>query len=278
MRRVLLIALLVPLAVAGWLAWKLSDIPSLEPWAGHVLPPAAVIVVHSHYDHAMDAPEVARRSGALLVGSESTANVGRGWGLEEARIRVPRGGERMPLGSFGVTLIGSEHFPHGVAMGEIGEPLVPPASALDYLEGGSFSVLIEHRSGTLLVQGSAGWRDGALAGREADVVLLGIGGLGSRAAAYRAAYWARVVEAVSPRMVIPIHWDDFTRSLDEAPAADAAVTRRFRVEHEIPGREGARRLALATRLVATAAAGGAASPAAGAAGGDRGRRSLVGRS
>src|SRR5262249_50257675 len=36
---------------------------------------AAVFPVHSHYDHAMDAPEVARRTGALLVGSESTANI-----------------------------------------------------------------------------------------------------------------------------------------------------------------------------------------------------------
>src|SRR5438128_1432793 len=32
---------------------------------------AAVIVTHSHYDHAMDAPEVARRTGAVVVGSES---------------------------------------------------------------------------------------------------------------------------------------------------------------------------------------------------------------
>jgi len=45
---------------------------------------AAVIPVHSHFDHAMDAPEVAERTGAMLVGSESTANIGRGWGLAAA--------------------------------------------------------------------------------------------------------------------------------------------------------------------------------------------------
>ena len=39
----------------------------------------AVIPVHSHHDHAMDAPQVAIETGALLVGSESTANIGRGW-------------------------------------------------------------------------------------------------------------------------------------------------------------------------------------------------------
>ena len=35
---------------------------------------AAVIVNHSHYDHVMDAPEVALQTSAILVGSESTAD------------------------------------------------------------------------------------------------------------------------------------------------------------------------------------------------------------
>lgn len=46
----------------------------------------AVIPLHSHYDHAMDAPRVARRTGAELFGSDSTADFARGWGLDEDRI------------------------------------------------------------------------------------------------------------------------------------------------------------------------------------------------
>jgi len=38
----------------------------------------AVIPLHSHYDHAMDAPAVARRTGASVYGLESTANIVRG--------------------------------------------------------------------------------------------------------------------------------------------------------------------------------------------------------
>lgn len=38
----------------------------------------AVFCMHSHYDHAMDAPIWVRGTGSHLVGSESTANVGRG--------------------------------------------------------------------------------------------------------------------------------------------------------------------------------------------------------
>jgi ribonuclease BN (tRNA processing enzyme) len=71
---------------------------------------AAVFPVHSHYDHAMDAPEVARRTGALLVGSESTANIGRGWGLPSARsasCAIARGSRSA---QFTVTPIASRHF------------------------------------------------------------------------------------------------------------------------------------------------------------------------
>jgi L-ascorbate metabolism protein UlaG (beta-lactamase superfamily) len=176
---------------------------------------AAVFAVHSHYDHAMDSPEVARRTGALLVGSESTANIGRGWGLAEERIRVVRPGEPMTFGAFRVTLLVSRHFPHGMAMGEIRAPLVPPARAFDYLAGESYSILIEHGGRRLLVQGSAGYVEGALQGPRAKVVLLGVGALSTQDDEYRRAYWREVVTAVGARRVIPIHWDDFTLPLDE---------------------------------------------------------------
>ena len=178
---------------------------------------AAVLVVHSHYDHAMDAPEVARRTGAVLVGSESTANIARGVGFPEDRIR--RYGEPLRFGAFEVTAIRSRHFPHGMAEGEITAPLVPPVRATDYLEGGSWSLLIRHPLGTALVQGSAGWVDGALAGQRADVVFLGVAGLGTKDDAYRQTYDREVVEAVGPRLVVPIHHDDFSVPLDDPPPA-----------------------------------------------------------
>jgi L-ascorbate metabolism protein UlaG (beta-lactamase superfamily) len=176
---------------------------------------AAVIPVHSHYDHAMDAPEVARRTGAMLVGSESTANVGRGDGLPEDRIRVVADGDTLTFGRFRVTMILSRHFPHGMAMGEIREPLRPPARATDYLDGGAYSIFIEHDGRTLLVQGSAGYIEGKLAGRQADTVFLGVAGLSQKDDAYRQAYWREVVQVVRPNRIVPIHWDDFTRPLDE---------------------------------------------------------------
>ena len=39
--------------------------------------------------------------------------------------------------------------------------------------------------------------------------------LGRKPEAYRAAYWKETVQAVGARQVIPIHWDNFWRPLDE---------------------------------------------------------------
>ena len=177
---------------------------------------AAVVAVHSHYDHAMDVAVVSEATGALVVGSESTANVGRGGGLPEDRLHVVEDGERLSFGKLAVTMIRTAHFPHGMAMGEITAPLEPPARAMDYREGGSYTLLIEHSGRTLLVQASAGFVPGALRGRTAEVVFLGLTGLGTRDDDYRDGYWREVVDAVAAKRVIPIHWDDFTLPLDRA--------------------------------------------------------------
>ena len=93
-----------------------------------------MIPVHSHYDHAMDSPEVARRTGRAARRSESSANIARGAGLPETAIRVIEPGAPMLFGAFSLTAIPSQHFPHGMAMGEITQPLVPPARATEYLK------------------------------------------------------------------------------------------------------------------------------------------------
>lgn len=170
---------------------------------------AAVIPVHSHYDHAMDAPEVARRTGALLLGSESTANVGRGAGLVESQIRVARLGEPQQFGRFTLTLYPSRHAPTGFTGGEITAPLRPPVRASEYKEGQSYALHVAHGGRTLLIVGSAGFEPGALRGVHAEVVLQGIGALGPRPESYRDALWTEVIAAVGARRVIPIHWDDF---------------------------------------------------------------------
>ncbi len=183
---------------------------------------AVVIPVHSHFDHAMDAPEVARRTGATLLGSESTANIGRGWGLDEGQIRVAI--DRMPLrfGEFTITLIATRHFEfpdpavreQALSNPRITEPLVPPVAAFDYRVGQPYAIHVAHPRGSILIQASAGFDQGRLEGYAADVLFLGIGGLGTQTAEYRESYWRETVTASGAKDVILIHWDTLTGPID----------------------------------------------------------------
>ena len=183
---------------------------------------SAVLVSHSHYDHAMDAGVVAKLTGAALVGSQSTLNVGRGAGLDAARLVQMGSGETRRFGSFEVTFVESRHAgaSGGRPTGDILEPLVPPARFLDYKQGGTYSILVGHPQGRVLHHGSAGYVPGALAGRRADVVLLGVAMMPELPG-----YLGEVVDATGARRVIPVHWDDFTRPLDAAPRPFPLIVR-----------------------------------------------------
>ncbi len=175
-----------------------------------------VAPVHSHYDHALDSAVVADRTGALLVGGESTANIGRGAGLPDGQIRTVATGDELEVGAFSLTMIASAHCPPDRFPGEITEPVVPPAKAGAYKCGEAWSILVEHASShRLLIQGSAGYVEGALTGRRAEVAYLGIGQLGKQDEAYLRAYWEHTVRTVGARRVVLIHWDDFFRPLDQ---------------------------------------------------------------
>jgi L-ascorbate metabolism protein UlaG (beta-lactamase superfamily) len=177
----------------------------------------AVIPVHTHFDHTLDSALVADRTGAQLVGGESAANVGRGYGLAADRVVVAASGEPIQLGAFDVTLIKSHHSDPDRFPGEITAPVIPPVRASAYRCGEAWSTLVHHRPSDrrLLIQGSAGFVKGALAGHRADVVYLGVGQLGLQPERYFVDYWTETVRAVGARRVVLIHWDDFFRPLSK---------------------------------------------------------------
>jgi L-ascorbate metabolism protein UlaG (beta-lactamase superfamily) len=177
----------------------------------------AVVPVHTHFDHALDSALVADRTGARLVGGESAANVGRGYGLEEARLVVVESGAPIRLGAFDITLVGSRHSPPDRFPGTIDQPVVPPVKAAAYRCGEAWSTFVHHRptDRRLLIQGSAGFVKGSLNGQRADVVYLGVGQLGVQPESYVVDYWAETVRTVGARRVVLVHWDDFFRPLSK---------------------------------------------------------------
>ncbi|HEX6245444.1 MAG TPA: MBL fold metallo-hydrolase, partial [Polyangiales bacterium] len=67
--------------------------PNLEMLARHVPQVDDVFVGHAHYDHALDAPDVCRRTGARLIGSRAVCMVGRAAGLPESQLVETSGHE-----------------------------------------------------------------------------------------------------------------------------------------------------------------------------------------
>ena len=175
----------------------------------------AVIPLHSHYDHAMDAPEVARQTGAKLFGSESTANIARGWGLDEGRIKIFTHKKPIALGAFNITPIESNHFQFAdpeiaktaLDLPAIDSPLVPPGPITSYRVGKTYVLHVEHPQGSFVIVGSAGFIEGGLLGFKADVLFLGVGSLGEQSVEYRQKYWEETVGTLEPSTVIPIHYD-----------------------------------------------------------------------
>lgn len=181
---------------------------------------AAVIPVHSHFDHAMDVGQIALRSKASVLGSESTANIARGAGVLEDQLVVATPGETYAFGEFRVRLLESRHGPVGwrgsvPLPGTIDEPLVFPVPIQSMRVGAVYTVVIEHPRGTTVVQGSSGFIEDALEEVEADLVLLCSYGLTSLGRDYAEKYWQEMVTKTGAKAVIPMHFDDLTKPFGE---------------------------------------------------------------
>jgi L-ascorbate metabolism protein UlaG (beta-lactamase superfamily) len=177
---------------------------------------AAIIPVHSHFDHAMDVGAIANRTSASILGSSSTAQIAAGANVPEDQIVVIADGAEYQFGQFTVMIIESNHAPIGwrgsvPLPGTIDSPLQMPAPFTAWREGSSYSLVISHPLGTTLVQGSGGIRDTALNDVDADFVMLGVSLLESLGRDYLEKYWQTTVTSTGAKTIIPIHFEDYTK-------------------------------------------------------------------
>lgn len=177
---------------------------------------AAIIPVHNHFDHAMDIGAIANRSSASILGSESTAQIARGAGVPEDQIDVAVENLEYQYGNFLVTLRKSTHAPIGWGgsvplEGAIVEPLAMPQAISAFRADGAYSIIIAHPQGTTIIQGSAGFVDGALQDVQADVVMLGVAQLTLVGKRHAEDFWRNTVTMTGARSVFPLHFDDYTQ-------------------------------------------------------------------
>lgn len=169
---------------------------------------AGVLVGHTHFDHAVDAPAISRRYEAKAYGSPSLGHLMRLHGLGRLAVDVTPH-RRYELGPFGVTFIPSRHSKlllgrkvpmDGELTCEHVGGLVPTA----YKCGQVWGIRIKVAGISIYHQGSADLEDGQLADDPVDVFLAGVAG---RSVTPR--YWERILPRLDPRIVVPTHYDDF---------------------------------------------------------------------
>jgi L-ascorbate metabolism protein UlaG (beta-lactamase superfamily) len=178
--------------------------------SGRVL---GVLVGHTHFDHAVDVPAIARRYDCRAFGSSSLVNLMRLHGLGERAVAVERD-RRYELGPFTVTFVPSVHSKLllGVAVpfdGELTCEHLDGLSPSAYRCGQVWGIHIEVAGMTFYHQGSANLIDEAVHHSGVDVFLAGIAGRG-----FTRDYWARILPRLQPRTIVASHFDDFFRPID----------------------------------------------------------------
>ncbi len=187
-----------------------------EKYVGAAPHVVGVLVGHTHFDHAVDAPAIVRRFGCPALGSSSLVRLMALHGLAEQTVEVEPY-RRYELGPFTVSFTPSLHSKLllGLAVPAGGEFTCDHLDALNpgaYRCGQVWGIRIEVAGVSFYHQGSANLIDEAIRERGVDYFLAGVAGRG-----FTAAYWARILKALEPRTIVPTHYDDFFRPLDAEP-------------------------------------------------------------
>lgn len=182
----------------------------------HIRPPGevlGVLVGHTHFDHAIDVPAIARRYDCPAYGSDSLQRLMALHGEAERAVHVEPH-RAYELGPFVVTFVPSVHsklllgykVPYdGELTCEHLDGLKPGA----YRCGQVYGIHIEVAGATLYHQGSANLLDDEIRHRGVDVFLAGIAGR-----SFTPDYWRRIIGALEPRTIVASHFDDFFRPVD----------------------------------------------------------------
>ena len=176
----------------------------------------AVLVGHTHFDHALDAPEIARRDGATVYGSTSARHLMALHGLADRSV-VVEPHRVYEIGPFEVTFVPSVHskLVLGLKVNQGGEltcehlgDLCPQA----YQCGQVWGIHIAVAGVTLYHQGSADLIDDEVRHRDVDVMLCGIAGR-----QFTPGYLERILPRLQPRVIVATHHDDFFVPLGVEP-------------------------------------------------------------
>ncbi len=175
-----------------------------------------ILVTHSHYDHVLDVPALAQQCGASVYGSANTCRLLELWGVPGRQFHPVQPGSHLSLGPFDVEVLPGLHvrFPgDGFLYGELKKGLHVPLRPVNYTVDHIFGYFIQAQGVRILFcPGPA---------LPADVVIAGV--------TYGQDYYRRLLTEASPRIFIPLHWDNFFLPLGK-PSRQLAWPGRMRLK------------------------------------------------
>jgi L-ascorbate metabolism protein UlaG (beta-lactamase superfamily) len=204
----------------------------------HIVPQGEVVGVlvgHTHFDHAIDAPEIARRHNTKAYGSASLQQLMKLHGIEDATV-VVEPNRTYELGPFEVRFVRSTHskliLGRKVPMdGELTCDHLHGLTPGAYKCGQVWGIRIEVAGTSFYHQGSADLLDDELPSEPVDYFLAGVAGR-----SFTKDYWRRIIPKLDPATIVPTHYDNFFKplgkplkpvakgKLDELPDEIAAVS------------------------------------------------------
>jgi len=201
--------------------------PDPESIDAHIGKVDYILITHAHEDHMLDAPYIAKKTGATIIGTESAANIARAWGvgdvfdpqhvelkkLKTQPLIIVRGGEDFQFEDFSLEVIPSLHtalfekrYNDGFWAGSAPQGLKAPLHESDYKEGGTLVYLLRIAGHPIFIMGSMNYIERNIAGLHAEIAIIGAGS--DRNQLYR--YTDRLMHALgNPAVVFPTHWDDY---------------------------------------------------------------------
>lgn len=184
-------------------------VPDTAAIDAHVTRADFILHSHSHFNHTLDMPYIARKTGAVVIGTESTTNLARAGGVPEAQLRTVRGGEDYEFGWFSVKVLPSLHsalngklyFDSRV----VSRDFTGPRRLGNDVEGGTLAYFIRIGGHHILWFGSMNYIEREVEGLRPDVAM-------TAAARQRLEihdYTGRLMRALgSPPIVFATHWDE----------------------------------------------------------------------
>ncbi|WNM40852.1 MBL fold metallo-hydrolase [Micromonospora halotolerans] len=177
-----------------------------------------ILVTHTHWDHFNDVPHIAGRTGARVVGTLSAYHLGLAYGLPSGQLAPVRGGEVLDFGAYTVEVVSSLHSRNGswsMAFPGVRVSRPPrPEKISDLPEGDTLAYQIRVDGGpSVFFMGASDFAERNLAGLAPDVAMVA-----SAATTSTADYVPRLMAALDyPRVVVPVHWDNFETPLTNPP-------------------------------------------------------------